>query len=82
MSYQKVTDQAASPEIRVFNPSINCLRIRHVMAKVKMSRAWIFESSRRGKFPARTKLGSASVWIESEVDQWLAEQILKGREPV
>ncbi|MEI7431739.1 MAG: AlpA family phage regulatory protein [Betaproteobacteria bacterium] len=73
------TVNQAAPEFRVINLPIKGLRLPQLKTKVQMSRAWIYEQVRQRKFPAPAKLGSASVWIESEIDQWLAEQIQKSR---
>ncbi len=78
MQKQNSPDQASTPAIRASNG----LRLPNVKEKIKMSRAWIYERIRQGTFPAPIKFGHSSIWIESEVDQWMAEQIKKSRSPV
>ena len=60
----------------------HALRLPNVIEKIKMSRAWIYARVRQGSFPAPVKLGYSSIWIEGEIDQWMAEQIQNSRSVV
>ena len=52
------------------------LRLPQVKARAALSRSEIYRRIAAGTFPAPVKLGiSASAWVESEVDAWVAERI-------
>lgn len=55
------------------------LKLPAVCQRVGMSRAWIYTNIRTGgDFPRPIKTGvRASVWLQSEVDAWLAERASK-----
>lgn len=79
-THQVVPEQHIPAEIHTTNSPIHILRLPQLMLKVGMSRSWFYEQVRQGTFPAPIKLGGRSVaWIESEIDQWMAEQITKFR---
>lgn len=47
-----------------------------VRLKVPFTRKHILELEKAGRFPKRLQLGNRRVaWVESEIDQWLAERI-------
>lgn len=75
MPQQNLLERATSPVI----PAYYGLRMPKLAEKVQMSPAWIYDRIRQGTFPAPIKLGHSSIWIESEVDQWFAEQIQHSR---
>ena len=52
------------------------IRLRDVMHKTGMKRAWIYKLMKRNQFPQSIKLGIRSVaWVESEIDEWISEKI-------
>lgn len=60
---------------------ITILRRQQVQAKTGLSRSSIYAFMSEKTFPACIKLGGdrAVGWLESEVDQWLREQVAKSR---
>lgn len=55
------------------------LRWDDVTERVGLSRVTIWRLERRGEFPKRRQLGSASVgWLESEVEDWLRRRPVTG----
>lgn len=60
------SDTAAQPH------SLKALTLRHVMAKVGRSKSAIYSDIQRGLFPAPIRAGGRSLWIESELDSYLA----------
>ena len=49
------------------------LRLSQVIARLGMSRSWIYEEIAAGRFPKPVKIGiRASAWLESEVSEFLA----------
>jgi predicted DNA-binding transcriptional regulator AlpA len=44
-----------------------------VIGKVGMAAPTIYELIRKGEFPMPVKRGRSSLWIESEIDAWIAE---------
>lgn len=55
------------------------LRTDQVEDRVGLSRTTIWRLERRGRFPARRRLGPNSVaWIEDEVDAWIESRPMVG----
>jgi prophage regulatory protein len=57
------------------------LRLPDVQAKTGLARATIYLRMTQGKFPKPVPLGSPHVvgWLESEVDEWIEEQVRAAR---
>jgi prophage regulatory protein len=56
------------------------LRRAEVQARTGLARSSIYAAIAAGSFPRPVKLGARSVgWIDSEVDQWLAERVAASR---
>lgn len=56
------------------------LRLPTVKARTGLSRSTIYQYIALGKFPAQICLGSRAVgWLESDVDEWLNQQIEASR---
>jgi len=52
------------------------LKIRKVSSKSGLSKSSIYRLAKAGEFPQPIKLGErSSGWLESEVDQWIADRI-------
>jgi len=49
----------------------NLLKFETVAAKVQLSRKSIYDKIRNNQFPKPRKLGRASRWIESEINDWI-----------
>jgi len=47
------------------------LRIGDLLKRLPISRATIYRMIKHGKLPKPIKLGSSSVWIESEINAWI-----------
>lgn len=60
------------------------LRPRDVVARTGLNRSTIYRMGLAGKFPRPVKLGNLVRvgWVESEVDQWIQDQIKASREPM
>tara|TARA_R100000664_G_C2757106_1_gene145177 strand:- start:2220 stop:2408 length:189 start_codon:yes stop_codon:yes gene_type:complete len=59
---------------------MNILRLKEVMDKTGVPRSTIYKYMKEGVFPQKINLSSRSVgWIESEVNEWIEEQINKSR---
>jgi prophage regulatory protein len=48
------------------------LRLSEVQYKTGLSKPGIYKFIQLGKFPRPSKIGCASVWLESEIDEWIA----------
>jgi prophage regulatory protein len=58
------------------------LRLPSVKARIGLARSSIYQLVAQGRFPRPIALGSRSVgWLESEVDEWLAAQVARSRQP-
>ncbi|HET7663855.1 MAG TPA: AlpA family phage regulatory protein [Rhodanobacteraceae bacterium] len=44
-------------------------------AKVGLGRTSIYAGIASGTFPAPVKVGTRSLWVASELDQWIADRI-------
>ena len=56
------------------------LRLPLVKSRSGLSRSTIYQRVGAGTFPKPVNLGARAVgWIESEIDDWLAEQIERSR---
>ncbi|WP_198927605.1 helix-turn-helix transcriptional regulator [Agrobacterium radiobacter] len=50
------------------------LRVKQVLERVPVARSTIWRMSESGEFPRSIKIGSATFWVESEVDEWMRER--------
>ncbi|ROH76157.1 MULTISPECIES: helix-turn-helix transcriptional regulator [Lonsdalea] len=56
------------------------IRLPEVMNKIGYSTAWIYRFISRGVFPEPIKIGiRASVFVESEIDEWIENVIQLSR---
>jgi prophage regulatory protein len=58
------------------------LRFPKVKAKVPYSKSWIYLAISEGRFPAPIKAfggGRAALWLESEIDAWICQQVQLSR---
>lgn len=55
------------------------LPLSAVKSRVGMGKTKIYEQIKVGEFPTSIKNGRTSVWIESEIDAWIAETVQKHR---
>ncbi len=51
------------------------IRLAEVMHKTGLSKTSIYAMIRAGGFPGTVHVGTASFWVESEVDQWISDRI-------
>ncbi|PPU41873.1 helix-turn-helix transcriptional regulator [Xanthomonas arboricola] len=51
------------------------LRLRDVLERVGMSKSTLYSRIREKTFPQPLHLGTSSVWVESEVTDWINQQI-------
>ncbi len=54
---------------------LHFIRLKQVMQRSGMSRAWTYDAIRRGEFPGPIKLGRASVWNSASVEAWVREKL-------
>ena len=50
------------------------LSIQQLTARVNLTQSRIYARIKAGTFPAGVKVGSARVWTEAEIDEWLAHR--------
>ncbi|HGA9036601.1 TPA: helix-turn-helix transcriptional regulator [Salmonella enterica subsp. enterica serovar Java] len=52
------------------------IRLTEVQRRTGYSKAWIYRLMSNREFPASVKIGSRAIgFVESEVDEWIAERI-------
>lgn len=58
------------------NPApLRLVRLPEVMKKTGLAKCTIYRDVARGSFPRFCKAGGATLWSESEVDQWIAARL-------
>jgi len=63
----------------VWSNGESLLTLPAVKARVGMGKTKIYEQIKAGAFPACIKNGRTSLWIESEVQAWVQQQIKQQR---
>lgn len=54
------------------------LRLKQVMDITGLSRSYVYELAKQGKFPKSVKLSEKSVaWVEKEVKEWVEQRIVE-----
>ncbi len=62
---------------------IRFLRLTEVQKRVPYSRSSIYHLASLGEFPKPLNLGARAVaWLESDIDEWIAARVAKGRAAV
>lgn len=62
------------------NSNERILRLPQVKERTGLGRSSIYLKENDGIFPQRVSLGARSVgWLESEIDQWIANRIQESR---
>lgn len=51
------------------------LRLQDVMAATGVARTFIYAAIKQRRFPAPVKAGSASLWVEAEIQAWIQERM-------
>ena len=59
--------------------SLRFIRLPQVKAMVGLGTTAIYDKIKKGEFPRQVKLGRVSGWVESEVQDWINQQILASR---
>ena len=59
---------------------VRLMPLRDVLASVGMSQASVYRMIAAGEFPKPVKLGTASRWVSSEIEDWIAARVAE-REP-
>jgi prophage regulatory protein len=63
-----------------FNMVNNILRLPAVKSRTGLSRSSIYLRISQGVFPEQISLGGRAVgWLESEIDDWLKQQVQNSR---
>ncbi len=58
----------------------NIIRLDEVKKRTALSRSSIYLRIKSGEFPKQISLGGRAVgWVESEIDDWLEQQIAASR---
>ena len=68
------TEPAANDPVTPPRPS-RLLRLSEVIERVGLGKSAIYARIRAKSFPRHVDLGGVSVWVESEIDGWIAARI-------
>jgi predicted DNA-binding transcriptional regulator AlpA len=76
-----VINQCNSADIQHAPPTVNMLRMKQLPKKVGICRTRLHELIKQGIFPPGISWCGlrSKAWVESEIDQWLAEQVVAAR---
>jgi prophage regulatory protein len=55
------------------------LKLPDVQAKIGLKKTEIYARIKAGEFPAPIKLGTASRWVEDELDAWMTRVVEQSR---
>ena len=76
-------NQPGSKSCTVEAKPARLIRLPAVLDMIGVSRSQLYRLESLSDFPARVKLGrgptSGTAWVESEVEQWIAERIAAAR---
>ena len=61
-------------------PNDRFLRIRDVCDLIARGRTWVTDRVRSGEFPQPVRIGVSTLWVESQVRQWMAERIAESQQ--
>ena len=50
-------------------------RLPVVLARIGMSRAWVYKEMAAERFPKPIKIGSCSAWYASQIDDWIEQHV-------
>lgn len=64
------------------NEPLRLIRISEVVRRAGLSRPSIYKKIAAGYFPSPIKIGSASAWVEHEVEGWIQARITEARRVV
>ncbi|MDX1346967.1 MAG: AlpA family phage regulatory protein [Thiomicrorhabdus chilensis] len=68
--------QSHTQQVLSGQKSIKLIRISEVSNLTTISKSHIYTLARQGKFPKPRKISvNTSVWLESEILQWMEEQL-------
>lgn len=68
-------------EIHPDDECLRLLRIEQVLELVPLPRSTLYYDIRHGRFPAPIKMGNKSLWLNSDIAEWLNEK-KRERKPV
>lgn len=54
---------------------MSLMRLEQLMLKIGLKKPTIYSMMKRGLLPRPIKIGRASLWVESEIDEFLATKI-------
>jgi prophage regulatory protein len=49
-------------------------RLKDVLSALRLSKTFVYGEIKQGRFPPPVKVGSASVWVRCEVQEWAVAQ--------
>ena len=66
-------------EVRGNSINLRLIRLPQVKAMVGLGTTSVYDKIKKGEFPRQVKLGRLSGWVESEVQDWISQQITASR---
>jgi predicted DNA-binding transcriptional regulator AlpA len=62
----------ATADDTIVRPGARLLDRKELIAKVKLTYPTIWKQMREGTFPHSRAIGGKAVWVEAEIDEWIA----------
>ncbi|WP_419609473.1 helix-turn-helix transcriptional regulator [Thiolapillus sp.] len=62
------------PKLKPITPSIQWLTTKETMTLAQTSRTTMYKKIKAGEFPQPIKIGKKSLWVESEIKDWIKNQ--------
>lgn len=62
-------------KLKPIKPSIQWLTAKETMTLAEISRTTMYKKIKAGEFPKPIKIGKKSLWVESEINDWIKEQM-------
>ena len=62
-------------KLKPITPSIQWLTTKETMTLAEISRTTMYKKIKAGEFPQPIKIGKKSLWVESEINNWIKEQM-------
>ncbi|WP_419609479.1 helix-turn-helix transcriptional regulator [Thiolapillus sp.] len=62
------------PKLKPIKPTIQWLTTQETMTLAQTSRTTMYKKIKAGEFPQPIKIGKKSLWVESEINDWIKDQ--------
>ena len=68
------------PQVSTLNQPEVLLTLRDVSAQAGVQSSFIYERMKTKQFPKSIRVGRRALWLQSEVQAWIQDQVAKNRQ--